>query len=290
MGKDFDFVEIMPGEVCLGKDNGGLFFAAERPRHCFEIKYQFAITKNCISEKEWNDVFKNKKLIPNYNKFTQKDIEEFIEIINNKNEDFKFRLPSESEWELAKKKLEINSIMPHNDGELIADQPHVSYWGAPCNGNPWLETNPKSAGYGTQLSKIPSLISKNAKRGVSHHKLHKNNIKFRLVKIPKERINSTNKILPSDFDRVEIFKREIIISIFIGIIPSFIWAYFNATPGYISRAFGNLILGGIFFSLITGLIYRPKHSTLKVLENKIISISPYRKKIKTLISFEDESP
>jgi len=289
MDTEIEFVNIMPGEVCLGKNNGGLFFAAERPRHHVEIKYQFEITKNCISEKLWNDVFKHKNVIPNFNKFTQEDIEEFIDIFNTESQNFKFRLPSESEWELAKKDLEIFSTMPHIDGELIADQPHVSYWGAPCNGSPWLEENPKSAGYGMQLSKNPSLVSKTSKRGVSHHKSHKKNIKFRLVKIPKSHIDSTKKILPIDFDRAMIIKREIVISIFIGIIPSFIWAYFNATPGYISSAFGNLIIGGVFFSLITGLIYRPRHSTLKILEDKVISISPYRKKIKTLISFEDES-
>ena len=47
----------------------------------------------------------------------------------------------------------------NNDGELIADQPHVSYWGAPCNGNHWLETNTKSAGYVLKFSKIHSFIS-----------------------------------------------------------------------------------------------------------------------------------
>jgi len=202
-------------------------------------------------------------------------------------------LPSEAEWELAKKQLDKYSEIPDKKGELLADQPHVSYWGAPCNGSPWLEENPKAAGYDMQLSKHPTfgLINskENSKRGFSHHNSHKRNIKFRIVKLPKTHIDSLGKKLPLDFDRFEIIKREIIIAIFIGIIPSFVWAYFNAAPGYIARGFGNLIMGGVFFSLITGLVYRPKHSTLNYLENKIISISPYRKKIKTLIFFEDES-
>ena len=45
------------------KDNGGLFFAAERPRHKVKITYQFAISKECISEEQWNNIFKHNKSI-----------------------------------------------------------------------------------------------------------------------------------------------------------------------------------------------------------------------------------
>ena len=46
-------------------------------------------------------------------------------------------------------------------------------------------------------------------------------------------------------------------------------------------------MGGVFFSLLTGLIYRPKHPTLEFTENKLISIAPYTKKTRILNSFED---
>ena len=290
----FEFIEIQPKDIYLGKDNGGLFFAAERPRHKVKITYQFAISKECISEEQWNNIFKHNENIPNYNQFNQRDINEFLEKLNEENKEYKFRLPSEAEWELAKNQLEKSSEIPNKKGELVADQPHVSYWGAPCNGSPWLEENPKAAGYKMQLSKHPKFgfinSKENSKRGISRHDSHTKGIKFRIVKLPKTHIDSLEKKLPLEFDRFEIIKREILIAILIGIIPSFIWAFFNAAPGYIARGFGNLILGGVFFSLITGLIYRPRHSTLEYKENKIISKSPYRKKIKTLISFEDELP
>ena len=286
-----DFSKIVPGNVFLGRDNGGLYFAAERPRHKVDIKYGFEITKNCITEEEWNEVFKESEVVPNYNQFNQKNIEDFLKIINEENEDFKFRLPSESEWELAKSQLKDLTVMPNKHGELIADQPHVSYWGAPCNGSPWLESNSKSAGFGMQCTKSgKSTKGKSITPGISLHKSHKRNIKFRIVKLPKSHIDSSKRHLPSEFDRFEILKREIIIAILIGIIPSFIWAYFNASPGYIITGFGNLIMGGVFFSLFTGLIFRPRHSTLEINDDKIISISPYRKQIKTIISFEDEHP
>lgn len=292
----FDFFEVNPGEILLGKNKGGLFYAAERPRHNVEIKYSFSISVSCISKEEWMNVFKNEDFVPDYNQFNQQDIEAFFEILNNNTDTDKYRLPSESEWELAKKQLENMSVFPHKNGELIADQPHVSYWGAPCNGSPWLEENQKNAGYGMQLLKNPNNlfgllnIKNSSKRGISQHKSHNGKIRFRVVKLSKEHIDSLEKKLPLDFDRFEILKREIIIAIVIGIIPSFIWAYFNASPGYIARGFGNLVLGGVFFSLITGLLFRPKHSTLKYSDKGVIAISPYRKKIKTLISFEGESP
>ena len=44
-----EFVEIMPNKAFVGTNKGGLYHAAERPRHAVEIKYKFAITKYCIS-------------------------------------------------------------------------------------------------------------------------------------------------------------------------------------------------------------------------------------------------
>ncbi len=285
-----EFVEIMPNKAFVGTNKGGLYHAAERPRHAVEIKYKFAITKYCISELEWDAVFKNNDKIPNFNQFNQTELMEFLHLINKNDKEFKFRLPSEAEWELAKNKLQEFSLMPDKNGELIADQPHVSYWGAPCDGSPWLEPNENSAGFEMQMSKVPPLFSnKGGINGFSKHKNHKKNIRFRIVKLVKSHVDENKRRLPVDFDRSEILKREIIFAILIGIIPSFIWAGINS-PDYVLRGMGNLIMGGVFFSLITALVWRPKHSTLEYSGNKIIAISPYKNKIKTLISFEDELP
>jgi hypothetical protein len=283
-----EFIEITPDEIFIGTNKGSLYYAAERPRHKVEIKYKFAITKFCISELEWENVFKKTNNIPNFNQFNQKELMEFIRLLNEENEDYQFRLPSEAEWELAKNKLKQHSQTPNKNGELIADQPHVSYWGAPCNGSPWLEENIKNAGFGMQMCKLPHFFSNEKHtQGISRHKNHKKNIRFRIVRLTKSHKDSYEKQLPLEFDRFEIFKRELIFALVIGIIPSFIWAGINS-PGYIFSGMGNLIMGGVFFSLVTALVWRPKHSTLLYSDNKIIAISPYKNKIKTLISFEDE--
>jgi uncharacterized membrane-anchored protein YitT (DUF2179 family) len=54
---------------------------------------------------------------------------------------------------------------------------------------------------------------------------------------------------------------EIVICTLIGIIPSFVWAYFNASQGYISEGWLNLILGGVFMGLCTGIFWRPRTPT-----------------------------
>ena len=279
---ELDFVKINAGDIHLGTNRGGLFFAADRPRHQVKIEYSFYISEKCIPVEFWNEIFIEEKSIPNYDKMTHKDMERFFELLNKKDQQFKYRLPSESEWELAKSKGILTNI-PDKNGELLADQPHVSYWGAPCDGSPWLEKNPKAAGFSMQLIK-----TRTSKKGFSHHKLHNENIRFRIIKLNHDPINTVSRTLPKEFDRLEILKREFLMAILIGIIPSFIWAYFNASPGYILTGFGNLILGGVFFSLITGLIIRPKHASLEFKQNNLISISPYTKKVKTLVAFEGD--
>ena len=79
--------------------------------------------------------FEKYQNVPNYFQLNQQNIEDFLKIINEENKEFKFRLPSESEWEMQKT-IKDSVLMPDKNGELIADQPHVSYWGAPCDGSP----------------------------------------------------------------------------------------------------------------------------------------------------------
>ena len=63
--------------------------------------------------------------------------------------------------------------------------------------------------------------------------------------------------------------REVVIALLIGIIPSFTWAYFNASPDYISTSWLNIAFGGIFFSLMTALIWRPKTPSFHVENGKM---------------------
>ena len=53
----------------------------------------------------------------------------------------------------------------------------------------------------------------------------------------------------SNRDITSLLKEEILIAITVGIIPSFVWAYFNASEGYIQTGWPGLVLGGIILGL-----------------------------------------
>ena len=61
--------------------------------------------------------------------------------------------------------------------------------------------------------------------------------------------------IPIRKDNQRIITEEVLISLFLGVIPSFIWANYNASDGYLREGWLNLILGGIFFGLFTSLFW-----------------------------------
>ncbi len=73
--------------------------------------------------------------------------------------------------------------------------------------------------------------------------------------------------LPQGYDPVWRLKQEVIIAFVVGIIPSFIWAFFNATPGYIESGWLNLLMGGAFIGVMSGAIWRPNGFTYRLAED-----------------------
>ena len=77
--------------------------------------------------------------------------------------------------------------------------------------------------------------------------------------------------IPIRKDNQRIVFEEALISLFLGVLPSFLWAYYNASDGYIREGWLNLILGGIFFGLFTSLFWRPKQPTWHIKSGRMIS-------------------
>jgi hypothetical protein len=48
------------------------------------------------------------------------------------------------------------------------------------------------------------------------------------------------------------------IATLIGVLPSFTYAWFNASERYLSESWLNIAVGGIFFSLMTAFVWRPR--------------------------------
>ena len=75
---------------------------------------------------------------------------------------------------------------------------------------------------------------------------------------------NTHKVLPKNRDISRLLIEEIVISLVFGILPSFIWAYFNASGNYIIEGWLNLTFGGIFIGFFTIIFWRPKTKTYKI--------------------------
>ena len=104
---------------------------------------------------------------------------------------------------------------------------------------------------------------------------HSNNFieskpKIRLVYREKGIWSEKSPRLPVKFQNNRILKEEILISIFLGIIPSFSWAFFNATKSYIYEGWLNLLFGGLLFGFSTILFWRPIQPTWYINQNEMI--------------------
>jgi hypothetical protein len=87
---------------------------------------------------------------------------------------------------------------------------------------------------------------------------------FRLVKLEPEPYSEEPPRLPMSQKKSELIVRESIIALLIGIIPSFTWAWFNASRSYLIDSWLNIAVGGIFFSLMTAFIWRPKTPSFRI--------------------------
>jgi hypothetical protein len=65
-------------------------------------------------------------------------------------------------------------------------------------------------------------------------------------------------------DKPRFFIREILFTIFVGIVPSILWAYNFASSEYLTGNWTNIIGGGIFISLASGFLWRPKTASYRV--------------------------
>ena len=217
-----------PGKVFIGSDNRSVLFGGIGPRHEVKIDYNFEISFLPVNH----------------------------EIAEVALQDEDCYVASESEWSLA---MEKKLISGENQVEELSDRIRGSYWLKYCDGRPFIEDNWLMKVSRTWRSGNPSISS--IRKGEKCEYL-------RLVKRPKINHNdSSSPKLPASSDKSKLLFEELLISLIIGIIPSFIWAYFNASTGYISDGWLNLVFGGLFIGLFTVVFWRPRTSSWKVGNN-----------------------
>ena len=262
---ELNFFEIEPASIFLGNNKGSQMYVQEQPMHEVKLQSKFKIS-DCITKEQWAKIMTDDENLDfTLDKYKQpadgvssNDIDLFIEKLNKINGKEKgiYRLPSEAEWELSYSKLGEKFVMPIQ-GEIIADSPFPSYWGAPCDGRPRIDYS-RSQESQFKITKKPHLIkTKKPVRGVIRVDEGQENVGFRVV-WRDEKINEKEGVnLPDEPNKIPLLKRELIFFLILGAIPSSLIAGYNNYE-YLKDSFLSVLLGGFFFSLITSFIWRPK--------------------------------
>jgi formylglycine-generating enzyme required for sulfatase activity len=102
-----DFVTIQPGTFKMGcAENDKLCDPDENPQHTVKLTKSFQLAKYEVTQAQWQAVmganpsrFKGETLPVEQITFDQ--VQEFLKRVNARNDGFKYRLPTEAEWEYA---------------------------------------------------------------------------------------------------------------------------------------------------------------------------------------------
>ena len=224
-----EWAPVIPGRTEIGSDNRSILFGGIGPKHMVEIGYRYSIAKYPVAIAEAEKLLESKEAV----------------------------LASESEWKLA---LDQGVIFGNQELEKLSDCCKGHYWGKALDGRSHSEDD------------WTFLIAKQWSSGKSTTRLlakDSEQTKFvRLVKVEDITEYPPNpQRLPSNRDIGRILKEEILIALFVGIIPSFVWAYFNASEGYIQTGWPGLVFGGLILGLFSMIFWRPKTISFRLGKN-----------------------
>lgn len=218
----------------IGSDNRTILFGGMGPRHEVSIGYSFLVSDKTLGFEEANRFVKHNDAA----------------------------LVSESEWQLAYSR----GLITADDGslEFLADSTE-NYWGKSCDGRPLI----KSRNSPRVIRRWNSGIAKTFTMFSNDINLESEG-RIRVVIRKHSDWSDSPLEIPENTDKTAILFEEVLICIVVGIIPSFLWAYFNASPGYLRDGWLNLVLGGVFFGIFTILFWRPKQPSWYIENNKLI--------------------
>jgi len=225
------------GIVTIGGSRRGVLFGEFGPKHeCFVPSFE--ITSQAFSRQDIEQMFPGEGPI------------------ESRLLDFSLRFPTEGEWELAFSNNQLTSI---DRIEILVDRiPERGYWGQPTDGRPKGPLGLQSIrDWGIQKDGKP-------KSGILFEE--KNNALFRLVRHDSEdneKWNDSGDPLPIGPNPIRRFIEEVMIATILGIIPSFVWAFFNASSGYIREGWPGLVLGGLFIGVFSAIFWRPSYPIFK---------------------------
>jgi len=220
--ESIEWVVVEPGSTYIGSSNRAVLFGAPGPRHEVAIQYRYQISDKAI------------KLL---------EATSFIE-------SGEAEISSESEWQLA---FDRGLIREGSGTEVLQDRLSSSYWGKICDGRAFIQKD----------SNVLVCREWRGKEATARYLPENSNLE-KMVRIVRRENGEPNPLaprLPTSPPRTTVLIEEASIILVLGVIPSFLWAFFNASPGYIDTGWPGLVLGGIILGLLTGIIWRPKQPT-----------------------------
>ncbi len=234
------WVFVEPGSVLVGSDNRSILFGGIGPRHEVNIDYPFRISKRPLNFEEVSMIEKSS----------------VMEIV------------SDSEWELAYSRGLLSGV----DGfsESLADSTR-DYWGKACDGRPFVEDSNSPKLIRRWKSGKAETLTAFVQRGTDE----KISDGVRVVVREHSGWNENPLCIPNRRNHSKVILEEMTICLIFGILPSFVWALFNASPGYIREGWLNLILGGVFIGMFTMLFWRPRQPTWYIESSRM---SPSRRR------------
>ena len=104
-----EFIQIVPGEFTMGCSPGDDdCLPAERPAHRVRVTKAFEIGKYEVTQAEWQDVMGWNPSSPQdwganipVHHVTWTQVQDFLQRLNSRQDGYRYRLPSEAEWEYA---------------------------------------------------------------------------------------------------------------------------------------------------------------------------------------------
>jgi len=154
--------------------------------------------------------------------------------------------------------------------ESLADSAR-DYWGKPCDGRPFVNDANSPTLIRIWKSGKAETLTVFSKRNTGEPVADG----VRMVVREHSGWNENPLFVPIVGNRSKVIIEEILICIIIGILPSFVWAFFNASPGYIREGWLNLVLGGVFLGMLTMIFWRPRQPTWRIESGRMI---PSRRK------------